>query len=73
MDEVLIDGSEIRCQDLIQGIDDTLFRFHGKSLLINQKVLGATGRSLALTDNENQSADRHIVGSLPVICQGVFT
>jgi hypothetical protein len=35
MDEVLIDGGEIRCQDLIEDVDYALFSFHGFSPFLN--------------------------------------
>jgi hypothetical protein len=39
MDEVLVDGSEIRGQDLIQDVDDALFRFHGFSPFLRLSAL----------------------------------
>jgi hypothetical protein len=39
MDEVLVDGSEIRGQDLIQDVDDALFRFHGLSPFLSLSAL----------------------------------
>jgi hypothetical protein len=39
MDEVLVDGSEIRGQDLIQDVDDALFRFHGFSPFLSFSAL----------------------------------